>query len=165
MAAIGFGLLSRIDSSSDLVLLVTASFIYCLGIAPVFTLTTDLIVGSAPPERAGVASAISETGSELGGALGIAIIGSIGTFIYRNQMADAIPVGIPADVANAARETLGGAAAEASQLPVELGSSLLNAANNAFISGMQTAALICGIVVIGMAIISLARLRHASPGT
>ena len=48
-----------------------------------FTLTTDLIVGAAPPERAGAASAISETGVEFGGALGIALLGSIGTAVYR----------------------------------------------------------------------------------
>jgi MFS transporter, DHA2 family, multidrug resistance protein len=165
MAVIGFILLSRVSTSSDLVLLVTASFIYSLGLAPVFTLTTDLIVGTAPPERAGAASAISETGSELGGALGIAIIGSIGAFIYRQKMAPAVLVDIPDDVANAARETLGGAAAEASRLPAELGIPLLNSANKAFIAGMQVIALICGIVAAGVAILSLTRLKHASPGS
>ena len=165
MAAIGFILLSRVSTSFDLVLLVTASFIYSLGLSPVFTLTTDLIVGTAPPERAGAASAISETGSELGGALGIAIIGSIGAFIYRQKMAPAVLVDIPDAVANTARETLGGAATAASELPEELSVSLLNAASRAFISGMQVIALICGIVVVGMAILSLARLKHASPGT
>ncbi len=43
-----------------------------------------MIVTSAPAERAGAASAISETGTELGGAVGIAIIGSIGTAVYRS---------------------------------------------------------------------------------
>ena len=52
--------------------LVVASVVISLGLAPVFGLTTELIVGSAPPERAGAASGISETGAELGGALGIA---------------------------------------------------------------------------------------------
>ena len=165
MSAIGFALLTQVDSSSSLVLLVTGAFIYCLGLAPVFTLTTDFIVGAAPPEKAGAASAISETGSEFGGALGIAIIGSIGAFIYRQKMENAIPVSIPSNVANAAKETLGGAAAEVTQLPADTGIVLLNAANKAFISGMQVAALLCGIVVVGMAILSLRRLTHTSPGT
>ncbi len=164
MGVIGFVLLSRVSSSADLVLLVAASFLYSLGLAPVFTLTTDLIVGSAPPERAGAASAISETGSEFGGALGIAIIGSIGAFIYRQKMTTAIPVGIPGDVANAAKETLGGAAAEAVRLPEEQGVLLLDSANNAFISGIQVVALICAAVVLVMAILSLTRLKHKSSG-
>ena len=60
-----------------------------LGLAPVLTLTTDLIVGSAPPERAGAASGISETAVELGGALGISILGSIGIAIYPTDAQDA----------------------------------------------------------------------------
>ena len=113
MAAIGFALQTQVDNSSSLVLLVTGAFIYCLGLAPVFTLTTDFIVGAAPPEKAGAASAISETGSEFGGALGIAIIGSIGAFIYRQKMENAIPVSIPSDVArcgegNTGRSSSGG---------------------------------------------------------
>src|SRR2546422_775736 len=56
---------------------------------------SDLIVGSAPVERAGAASAISETSSELGGALGIAVLGSIGVAVYRDMMATGIPIGVP----------------------------------------------------------------------
>ena len=74
-----------------------------------FALTTELIVGSAPPERAGAASGISETGAELGGALGISILGSIGVAIYRGDMADGLPAGVPAEAADVARDTLGGA--------------------------------------------------------
>ena len=82
---------------------------FALGLAPVFTLTTDLVVGSAPPERAGAASAISETSAEFGGALGIAIFGSIGVAIYRMMLGDALPTGVPVQAADAARATLGGA--------------------------------------------------------
>ena len=101
--------------------MVAGSVVFSLGLAPVFTLATDIIVGSAPPERAGAASAISETSAEFGGALGIAILGSIGTAVYRGQVADAFPAGIPPGAAEAARETLGGAVAAAAQLPGELG--------------------------------------------
>ena len=88
LAAVGFGLLTQVDGHRrprrPRRRLVGLS---SLGLAPVFTLATDLIVGAAPPERAGAASAISETGAELGGALGIAILGSIGTAVYRGAMA------------------------------------------------------------------------------
>src|SRR5499433_241022 len=80
-----------------------------LALAPVFTATTDLIVSSAPPERAGAASGISETGAELGGALGLAVLGSIGLAVYRGHLASALPPGIPSQAAAAAQDTLGGA--------------------------------------------------------
>ena len=51
-------------------------------------------MGCVPPERAGVASGISETGAELGGALGIAVLGSIGVAVYRSEIADALPDGV-----------------------------------------------------------------------
>ena len=85
VTAVGFGLLIHIDESTSFLYLSTGLVISSLGIAPVFTLTTDLVVGSAPTERAGAASAISETTGELGGALGIAVLGSIGTSIYRTE--------------------------------------------------------------------------------
>jgi MFS transporter, DHA2 family, multidrug resistance protein len=81
--------------------LVAGSTIGAVGLAAVVTLATDLAVSAAPPARAGAASAISETSSELGGALGIALLGSIGAAIYR--------AGIPADAPAGARETLAGA--------------------------------------------------------
>src|SRR5262249_7993144 len=87
LAAFGFALFTRIDASTGLATYAVASSIFSLGFAPVFTLTTDLIVGAAPPERAGAAAAISETGAELGGALGIAIFGSIGVAVYRAALA------------------------------------------------------------------------------
>ena len=96
---------------------IVGSVIYSLGLAPVVILATDLIVGSAPVERAGAASAISETSSELGGALGIAILGSIGTAVYRSAMANAIPMEVPSSAVEAVRSTLGGAVAVAEQLP------------------------------------------------
>ena len=85
LATGGFGLLTRVDGGSALAVLVSGSLLVSLGLAPVFTLATDVIVGAAPPERAGAASAISETGSELGGALGIALLGSLATAVYGRE--------------------------------------------------------------------------------
>src|SRR5690606_18910046 len=76
LAAVGFSLITQVEVETGVEFLVIGMLLYSLGLAPVITLTTDLIVGAAPPERAGVASAISETSSEFGGALGIAILGS-----------------------------------------------------------------------------------------
>ncbi len=151
MSAIGFFLTAGISSNSGLGILVAGSFIYCLGLAPVFTLTTDIIVSAAPPERVGVASAISETGSEFGGALGIAILGSIGIFIFREAMANIITTDIPADIAFSAKQTLSSAIIESKKLPSEQAGILVNAAKNAFVSGMRVAAFACAILVLLMA--------------
>ena len=104
MAAVGLAVLTQVGGShdADLAILAGASLVVSLGLAPVFTATTDLIVSSAPPERAGAASGISETGSELGGALGIAILGSIGVAVYRGALADTLPADLPAQAAAAA---------------------------------------------------------------
>jgi len=82
VAAAGFALLGRLGPGSSLTLFVAGEVVDSLGLAAVFTLAADRIIGSAPPERAGAAAALSETGSELGGALGIAVLGSIFAVVY-----------------------------------------------------------------------------------
>ena len=99
----------------------TGLVVFSLALAPVDTLATDLAVEAAPPERAGAASALSEISAEFGGALGIAILGVIGTSIYRSQLTDALPAGILPKTAAAARDTLGGAVAAAGRLPEQRG--------------------------------------------
>ena len=136
-----------------------------LALSPVFTLTTELIVGSAPPERAGAASGISETGSELGGALGIAILGSIGTAVYRSGVANGLPAGVPAEAAAAARDTLGGAVEVAQQLPDPLRLALLDVARGAFVQGLHLAAGIAAAVAIAAAIMAVTLLRRVPAGS
>src|SRR6266540_3272306 len=162
MAAVGLGALTQVGSGSadaDLAILAGASLVVSLGLAPVFTATTDLIVGSAPPERAGAASGISETGAELGGALGIAILGSVGVAVYRGQLADTLPAGIPGQAAAAARDTLGGAVGVAGQLPAELGGQLLDAAQQAFVRGMQLTVSLSATVAVVVAVMATILLR------
>jgi DHA2 family multidrug resistance protein-like MFS transporter len=134
LSAIGLALLTQVGVSGGLPALVAGSVVISLGLAPVFGLTTELIVGSAPPERAGAASGISETGAELGGALGIAIMGSIGVAIYRADLADRLPADVPAGAAAIARDTLGSAVAVAVELPAQLGAAVLEGAREAFLS-------------------------------
>jgi DHA2 family multidrug resistance protein-like MFS transporter len=139
----------------SMVTLVIGTVIYSLGLCPIFILATDLIVGSAPVERAGAASAISETSSELGGALGIAVLGSIGTAVYRSRMADALPFALPAVSLTAAQSTLGGALAEAGKLPEETGARLLGSARDAFVHAFGMAALISAGIALATAVLVL----------
>ncbi len=157
LAAIGFLLLTQTGATGGLATLVTASVIWSVGLAPVYILATDLIVTAAPAERAGAASAISETATELGGALGIAVIGSIATTVYRHLMAD---VTVPAEIATAARSTLGSAVAAAGQLPGQAGDEMLIAARAAFTQGMIMSAAIAAVAMAMIALMIVTWLRH-----
>lgn len=137
---IGFAMLATVGGDTSLAFIITASIIYNLGMCPVVILATDLVVSSAPPERAGSAASISETGAELGGALGIAILGSVGTAIYRGMMSGPITDTLPPDVARAAQGTLGGAVAVADQIPAAQREALIARARDAFVDGFQMSA-------------------------
>jgi DHA2 family multidrug resistance protein-like MFS transporter len=165
LAAVGLGLLTQLGSAAGLPVLVAGSVVFSLALAPVVTLATDLAVGVAPPERAGAASAISETSAEFGGALGIAVLGVIGTAAYRSQVAEAVPAQVPPQAAAAARDTLGGAVAAAGQLPDQLGQALLDTARQAFTQGLQLAFASSAAVAIGTAILAAALLRHVRPNS
>jgi DHA2 family multidrug resistance protein-like MFS transporter len=82
----------------------------------------------------------SETASELGGALGVAILGSVGAAVYRHEIAGALPGGLPGDARAAATDTLGGAAGVAGHLSGQAGASVLDAARVAFTHGLNIAA-------------------------
>ena len=160
IAVVSVGMLTRVDASS-LPIVVAACVVMMIGFGLVVTLTSDMIIAAAPEERAGAASAISETGTELGGALGIAVLGSIGTAIYRREVADAIPAGVPQEAAATARDTLGGAVGVAGQLSDQLGPALLEASRAAFVDGFQVVAT-CGVVImIGLVGLAALWLREA----
>ena len=160
IAAVGLAILTQVSGSGSLPVVVVGSVVISLGLGPVLSLTTELIVGSAPPERAGAASGISETGAELGGALGISILGSIGIAIYRNAVASGLPASVPAEAATIARDTLGGAVSVAAQLPGQVGTTVLEVAREAFVQGMQVAAGISAVMAIAVAIVALVALRN-----
>lgn len=163
LAAVSFGLITQVGIDS-LAIVVAANTVMSFGFGLMFTVSTDLVVGSAPPERAGAASALSETGAEFGGALGIAVLGSLGMAIYRSQVASAIPPGIPYKAAEAARDTLGGAVVLAADLPDPLGAGLLYVARTAFTHGLQLTAVIATVVMVGLAFLVVIALRHVDVG-
>ncbi|MCW5697106.1 MAG: MFS transporter [Bauldia sp.] len=129
-----------------------------LGTAPVGTLTTDLVISSVPPRRAGMASGISETSFEFGGAIGIAILGSLSAAVYRTAMAG-YPLDVPPATANAARTTLAAAVETAATLPGPAGAALLARARDAFVAGFETAAWIGAIIAIFIALLALTTMR------
>jgi DHA2 family multidrug resistance protein-like MFS transporter len=163
LATVGFTILTQVSHLGLGGLVVGTSIIY-LGLGPVFTLGTDLIVGAAPPERAGAAAAISETSSELGGALGIAILGSIGTALYRSAMAHATLDAVPSAARSAARETLGGATAAAGHLAGPAADQLMGAARAAFAHSLEVTSSLCALVAAATGLSAVLLLRGVRPG-
>ena len=155
IGAAGYALLAFAGTDS-LVLVLIACGVLASGIVMVISQITDLAMGSAPVERAGSAASLMETAAEFGGALGMAILGSIGTAIYRHD----IPSSAPAP----AHETLGGALAIAGRLPGRAGDALATAAREAFTSGMQGAAIAGAVLLAGAAVPAARALRGIRVG-
>jgi hypothetical protein len=103
---------------------------------------TESIMGSLPPERANIGSAVNDTTRELGGALGVAIVGSIMSSLYATQLSKALPDDVPAPVAAAARESLGTAV----QVSGGLGPDVADAAREAFVHAMSRASIVAAFV-------------------
>jgi MFS transporter, DHA2 family, multidrug resistance protein len=160
LAAVGFVGLAL---SRELVLVVASTVVFSVGFTPVISLTTGIIVGSAPPERTGAASAMSETSAELGGALGVALLGSLGTAIYRTRMAGATQDGVSAEALEASRSTLGGALAAAAAHPDGQAASLVAAARDAFMSGFQATAWLSIAGMVFCAAVAFRFLRGVEP--
>jgi DHA2 family multidrug resistance protein-like MFS transporter len=166
LSAIGYFLLSSVRASAEpLPLFALATFLLSFGASPLFTLTNDIIIGSAPPERAGAASGISETCAELGGALGIAFFGSIGVAVYRGLLGNDLPNGLPPDVAETAMSTLGGAIAISRQLPAQVAAALVDAASEAFVRGLVICSAISGVGSIALAVFAAVTFRRVGVAT
>jgi hypothetical protein len=108
--------------------------------------STESIMGSLPPERANIGSAVNDTTRELGGALGVAIVGSVMSSLYAAQLSDTLPHSVPPAVAEAARESLGAG--------TQLGPDIANAAREAFVHAMSGASLVVAIVATLGAVIA-----------
>jgi len=158
-AMAGFGVLTRAHPQSHLWVVLIGAGIYASGLVVVMTVGSELIMGAVPPERAGAAAAMVETGSEFGGALGMAVLGSIGAAIYRSDLAGSAPHNLPSGALGTARDTLGGAVTVSRQLSGQAGSDLLAAARSSFTHGMNVAAIGAAILMAIAAALSVTFLR------
>jgi DHA2 family multidrug resistance protein-like MFS transporter len=154
VAAGGFALLTHTQTHSGLWFVLLGASIYAGGVVTAVTVGNELVMGAVPPDRAGAAAAVVETSTEFGGALGMAVLGSIGVALYRSDLAHTAPAGLPAAAMDASRSTLGGALGVAEHLPAQLGAQLASAARVAFTHGLDAAALGAAIAMIVAAVLS-----------
>ncbi len=162
ITAVGFAFMSQTGLREDLWILMTGFLLLCFGLAPLGTATTDLVMSAAPPERAGAASGISETSFEFGGALGIAVLGSVMAASYRLLITRA-GLELPADIIDMAQDTIGGAVAAAERLAPNEGQLLLSAAKNAFIRSFALTSSIGAILSVLAAALAFKLLRGRAP--
>jgi MFS transporter, DHA2 family, multidrug resistance protein len=163
IAALGAIVLAELSDSSSLAVLAVGTILLGLGCGPIGALGTDILVAAAPPERAGAASAVSETATELGGALGIALLGSLGTAIYRTTLTGKLPAALSNSTAAASKSTLGGALDAATHLRPQLADALVHAAKLAFTHGFVVAAAVAAAITAATATIAAITLRNAQP--
>ena len=159
LAAVGLAALMPVNDIGDLTLLVVGMTIMGIGVMPMMILGTDMVVSAAPATKAGAASATSETATELGMALGIAVIGSVGAAVYRRHMLDAMPAGLNDAQTLAAGDTLGGAIGAAAQLPPALAAQVLEAARAGFSAALHTNSAIGAVIIAGTALMTALLLR------
>ncbi|MFC5667264.1 MFS transporter [Kitasatospora misakiensis] len=162
IGATGFAMMTLVGKDSPLALVLTAAGVLAAGTVGTMTLTAELVVSSAPVERAGAASATSETAVELGSSLGIALLGAAGAAVYRSRLDGALPAGLDGEAARTAQDTLGGAVTVAAQLPARLGTDLLATARTAFTDGLHVAAVVGLVLAVGASLLAY-RLMHHLP--
>lgn len=150
LAAVGFGITALVVPPYGLWILIAGMLAMSLGMAPVFTVGNELIITTAPAERAGAASALAETSAELSGALGIAVLGSLGMLAYRLWLDPALPASLADADTTRALSTLGGAVTVGGELGGAAGMAVVDTARTAFTGAMRA------IAVFGMAMMLLA---------
>lgn len=157
--ATGICLLSLVGANS-LTLLVVATILMSGGCGVTVTLGIDMVVASAPPQKAGAAAGISETSTGFGGALGVAILGSIWTILYRSDISNHIPSNISPMEAGSIRSTLGDAVSVAKKLDNSNGASLITSAREAFVHSFNITCCVCAVIIVAMAVFVAVRLKR-----
>ncbi|GAB2853610.1 MFS transporter [Microbacterium insulae] len=142
----GYVTVALTSGTESIAALVAAFVSLGIGIGAAETVSNELVLSSAPPAKAGAASAVSETAYELGAVLGTTVLGGILTALYRANLV--IPEGVPDAAASAAAETLAGAVHAADEIGGVAGDALFAAAATAFDAGVVVTSLLGAALVV-----------------
>jgi len=147
-------LLATVTVGSGDLLIGSVLAIAGFGLGVAMTPATDAIMGALPKEQAGVGSAVNDTTREIGGAIGVAVLGSVFSAVYSSRMTEVANL-LPAEIGSVVRDSIGGALAVAGQVGGTSGEAIAAAARSAFVDGMATASLIGMGVAIAGALVAL----------
>src|SRR6185437_7254671 len=130
--AVGLAVMAYAVGLHSLALMVLGNTVFAVGMSPVSAINSNLVVSAAPQEQSGAASALSETAVEFGGALGIALLGSLATVLYRSGLSGTVPRDTPASMTETVLRGIGAA----SSLPHNVaGAAALRSAAQAAYTG------------------------------
>jgi EmrB/QacA subfamily drug resistance transporter len=164
LVAAGLGALAFVEPSSGYLPVFISFVILATGMAFTMAPATESIMGSLPRAKAGVGSAVNDTTRQVGGALGVAVIGSVYSSVYADQMAKALAGrGVPATAASVVSDSIGGALAVAKSIGGESGQQLAATAKTAFVDGMHRGVIVGAAVALIGALIALLFLPARAP--
>ncbi len=163
VGACGFAVLTQLRTNSPLALVIVGAGVLAFGLVIVLTLVSDLVMATVTPQRAGSASALVETTSEFGGALGIAVLGSISAAVYTSRLRAQLPTALSDGQAHTARQGLSGAVSTSAALPDSLAGQLLTLARHAATDGLNVAVGIGAALLLLAAAATFVLLREPSP--
>jgi DHA2 family multidrug resistance protein-like MFS transporter len=154
-AVLALLLLTRITEASGGAQIGIALGIFGLGAGLGLPALTDTVMAAVPERDAGIGSAVNDVSRQLGGALGIAVIGSLVNSAYRTNLGDSLPADVGPEVARSATESIGVANEAASALPPDLGATLTQAANEAYVDAITTGFVLSAVVMVGAVVVAL----------
>jgi EmrB/QacA subfamily drug resistance transporter len=148
--AAGLALAATITTSTDYLRLAIALVLMGVGMGFAGAPATESIMGALPADQAGIGSALNDTTRELGGALGVAVVGSILSSLYRDELSRAIPAGVPDALTDAAKDSLGAAV----HLPGAAGAQIADAGREAFTHAMAWGSIVVAVITAAGALIA-----------
>ncbi|MET9370661.1 MFS transporter [Streptomyces griseoflavus] len=154
---------TQLDAGSGTAVLVAGFAVFSFCGAPIVALGTNMVVGTVPAEKAGSAGALSQMSNEFGAAFGVATLGTLGLAVYRDDIAGTLPAGVPESAADAARDSVAGAAAAADTLPGPVAESLLEPVRVAFTGGLHTVAAVSAVLIAVVGVFFVVLMRHIPP--
>lgn len=163
--AVGMVVMATVTTASSYLVIAGALVLLGIGMGITVAPATGSIMSAVPINKAGVGSAVNDTTREVGGALGIAVLGSIANSAYRAEIDGDVLARLPSDAADAAGESIGAATQIAASLPAEIGQALQSAAGDAFTDAFSRSLLVAGGValVMGVGVLIAGRRADAAP--
>ena len=149
---VGVALFTTVDADTSTIRMIGTLMVVGFGFGLAAQPLTDTVMAAVPVEDAGVGSAVNDVSRELGSALGVAIIGSLVSHLYRNNVNDNLSGKVPADVIEVAREGIGVVHVAARSVEPASAAKLIDGANLAFVDAMTTGFWVSvGFIGLGLA--------------
>jgi len=161
----GLALMASSTTSTGYGYLLAASIVIAAGMGLAMAPATESIMGTLPPAQAGVGSAVNDTTRAVGGALGVAVMGSVAASIFANKI-EPVLAGLPRRDAVLAKASISAAVTVGQHAPGPVGQGIIEGARQAFMSGARTAELIAVVAALAGSVVAVVFLparatRHA----